>query len=172
VSLYGPYNAAQLGLTYDVFSNWTGHARSVLAQRATFTEQRPQTVDGPLAPAPYPDEVCVVSETESGAVAMNIINIAIYHADTRIELYGSKGTVIYRSRGDQVLGGRAGEAGLQELPIPPEHDDPWAVEAEFIGLVRGTIAEPSFTFADGVHSMEYLEAAYVSAVEGRRVALA
>ena len=57
------------------------------------------------------------------------------------------------------------------LPIPPEHDDPWRVEEEFIRLVRGEIETPSFTFQDGVKSMEYLEAAYYSAVEGRRIDL-
>lgn len=170
-ALYGPFNAAQLGLSYDVMARWTGHAKNVVAQRATFTTQRPLTPNGPLAPAPYPDEVTVIAETESGAVAMNIINIAIHFADLRVELYGSEGTVVYRSRGDQILGGRAGQDALQELPIPVEHDDPWAVEEEFIRLVRGEIDVPSFTFEDGVKSMEYLEAAYYSAIEGRKVDL-
>lgn len=169
--LYGPYNAAQLGLSYDVMARWTGHALNVTDQRANFVTQRPATPGGPLVRAPYPDEVTVIAETSSGAIAMNIINVAIHFADTRVELYGSEGTVVYRSRGDQVLGARAGEDALQELPIPPEHDDPWAVEEEFIRLVRGEIDEPSFTFEDGLKSMEYLEAAFVSATEGRRVDL-
>jgi len=37
--------------------------------------------------------------------------------------------------------------------------------------VRGEIDEPGFTFADGVANMEYLEAAYYAATEGRRVTL-
>lgn len=171
VDLYGPFNAAQLGLSYDVMARWTGPAKNVIAQRATFTAERPLTPDGPLARAPYPDEVTVISETESGAIAMNIINIAIHFADARVELYGSAGTVVYRSRGDEILGARAGEEALKVMPIPPEHDDPWRVEEEFIRLVRGEIDEPSFTFEDGAKSMEYLEAAYYSALEGRRVEL-
>ena len=52
LDLYGPYNAAQLGLTYDVISQWTGHATSVVAQRATFVPVRPLTPEGPLVPSP------------------------------------------------------------------------------------------------------------------------
>lgn len=39
----------------------------------------------------------------------------------------------------------------------------------FMRLVPGEIDAPSFTFADGVANMEYLEAAYYAATEGRRV---
>jgi predicted dehydrogenase len=74
MSLYGPYNAAQLGLSYDVMAPWTGHATRVLAQRATFTPERPETPGGPMAKTPYPDEVTAISETQSGAVQMNLLN--------------------------------------------------------------------------------------------------
>jgi len=169
LDLYGQFNAMQLGLSYDVFSRWTGHARSVVAQRASFTPERPLTEGGPIAKNPFPDEITVIAETTSGAIAMNLVNYSVYFADTRVELYGSEGTLIYRAKGDTILMGRAGEDELQPLPIPPEHDSPWQVEEEFVRLVRGEIDEPSFTFADGVKNMEYLEAAYYSAVEGRRV---
>jgi predicted dehydrogenase len=78
--------------------------------------------------------------------------------------------VVYKQRGDVILAGRAAGEGLEQIPIPPEHDSPWAVEEEFIRLVRGEIDEP-FSFWDGVKNMEYLEAAYYSALEGRRVDL-
>jgi predicted dehydrogenase len=88
-----------------------------------------------------------------------------------VELYGSEGTLVYRTKGDAILAGRAGEDELKPLPIPPEHDNPWRVEEEFVRLIRGEIEEPRFSVADGVKNMEYLEAAYYSAVEGRRVEL-
>jgi len=169
LSLYGPYNAGQIGLSYDVMIPWTGHARRVVAQRATFTPERPATPGGPMAKTPYPDEVTVIAETESGAVAMNLLNWAARFAESRVELYGSDGTIVYKQRGDEILAARTGDEALSPLPIPPEHDSPWLVEAEFVALVRGDLPEPSFTFEDGVKNMEYLEAAYHSAMEGRWV---
>jgi predicted dehydrogenase len=171
LALYGQFNAMQLGLSYDVMTRWTGYARSVAAQRATFVPERPLTPDGPLAPNPYPDEVSVIADTASGAVALNLVNYAIHFGDARIELYGSEGTVVYRQRGDTILGGRAGDEQLQPLPIPAEHDNPWLVEEAFVRLIRGELDTPSFTFADGVKNMEYLEAAYYAATEGRRIDL-
>jgi predicted dehydrogenase len=171
LDLYGQFNAMQLGLSYDVFSRWTGHARSVVAQRAAFVPERPLTEGGPIAKNPYPDEVTVISDTAGGAIAMNLVNWSAYFADSRIELYGSEGTLVYRSKGDTIAMGRAGDEEMKLMPIPPEHDNPWRVEEEFVRLIRGEVAEPSFTFADGVKNMEYLEAAYYSAVEGRRVEL-
>lgn len=168
-AMYGQYNVAQLGLTYDVMVPWTGHALRVLAQRATFVPQRPLTPGGAPAPVPYPDEVTAIAETESGAVQMNLLNWAAHFAETRIELYGDEGTIVYRARGDQISGARAGEEALQPLDIPPEHDNPWRVEEEFVRLVRGEIEEASFSFWDGVHNMRYLEAVYRSGNEGRWV---
>ena len=166
LELYGPYNASQIGLTYDVMVPWTGRATRVLAQRATFTPERPVTEGGPLAKAPYPEEVTIIAETESGAVQMNLMNWSIHFGESRVELYGAEGTIVYKQRGDVLLAGRKGDEALQPLPIPPEHDNPWLVEDEFVRLIRGEATEPSFTFLDGVKGMEYLKAAYTSAVEG------
>lgn len=171
-TVYGTYNALQLGLSYDVMARWTGHATSLVAQRAFFTPRRPATRGAALAETPYPEEVTVVADTESGAVMTNLVNYAAYFGDPRIELYGERGTLVYRGRGDEVLGAQAGDKdGLRPLPIPPEHDQPWRIEDEFARLIRGEIDTPSFTFADGVKNMAYLEAAYRSAVEGQRVGM-
>ena len=171
VDLYGQFNAAQLGLTYDVMARWTGHATTLVAQRTSFVPERPATPGGPLAPNPYPDAVTVLAETTGGAIQTNVLNYAIHFGASRIELYGAEGTIVYFAQGDAITMAHAGDQGLQPVPIPAEYDNPWSVEEEFIRLIRGEIAEPSFTFADGVKNMEYLEAAFYAAVEGRRVTL-
>jgi predicted dehydrogenase len=171
LALYGQFNAMQLGLSYDVMSRWTGHARSVVAQRGTFVPERPVTADGPMTKNPYPDEITVIADTTSGAVALNLVNYSVRFAQTRVELYGSDGTVVYVAKGDTIMAGHLEDDELAAMPIPPEHDNPWRVEEEFVRLVRGEIEQPSFTFADGVKNMEYLEAAYYASVEGRRVDL-
>ncbi len=57
------------------------------------------------------------------------------------------------------------------MDIPPEHQNPWLVEENFIKLCRGEIEDTDFTFYDGLKHMEYQEATYQAAVEGRRVDL-
>jgi predicted dehydrogenase len=161
----------QLGLSYDVMSRWTGHATSVVGQRATFVQERPLTAGGPIVQNPFPDEVTVLADTTSGALMSNVVNYSVRFAATRVELYGSEGTVVYFSQNDRIMSGRVGEDELKATPIPAEHDNPWLVEEEFVRLIRGEIERPSFTFQDGVRNMEYLEGAYYSAVEGRRVDL-
>ena len=169
LELYGRFNAAQLGLTYDVMRQWTGDATSLVAHRSTFVRQRPAVAAGPVVDNPYPDAVTVVAETTGGAEMINVLNYSVYFGDSRVELYGDQGTVVYRQRGDAIVGGHVGDDAPRPMPIPPEHDNPWRVEEEFVRLVRGEIAEPGFTFADGIANMEYLEAAYYAGVEGRRV---
>ncbi len=172
LELYGRANAMQLGLTYDVIRPLAGSATRVLSQRMNFVQDRPLTPEGPIVRNPFPDEISVVSETESGALVHVIVNYSVHFAESRIEVYGDAGTLVQKQRGDVVLGARVGDKELKEMPIPAEHAQPWLVEDEFIRLVRGEIAEPSFSFLDGVRNMEFLEAAYVSSLEGRWVALA
>ena len=172
LNLYGRFNAMQLGLSYDVMRRWTGDATSLVAQRDSFVPRRPLTPGGPLADNPYPDAVTVVAETSGGATMINILNYSVHFGDSRVELFGENGTVVYRRRGDAIVGARATDAELAPLAIPPEYDNPWQVEEEFVQLVRGQVNTPSFTFGDGVVNMEYLEAAYYAGTEGRRVTLA
>ena len=120
---------------------------------------------------PYPDAVTVVAETARGASAINILNYSVYFGDSRIELFGEKGQVMYRLRGDSLVGAKAGDADLAPLAIPPELDNTWRVDEEFVQLVRAEIDEPGFTFEHGAVNMEYLGAAYYAATEGRRVTL-
>jgi hypothetical protein len=84
LALYGKFNAMQLGLSYDVMRRWTGNATSVVAQRAVFVPRRPLTPNGPIVDNPYPDAVTVLAETTSGASAINMLNYAVYHGESRI----------------------------------------------------------------------------------------
>jgi hypothetical protein len=69
-----------------------------------------------------------------------------------------------RFYGDQTnMHGLAQQFGRSKIPGGSRRN--------FVQLGRGEIEEPSFTFDDGVVNMEYLEAAYFAAIEGRRVTL-
>ena len=71
----------------------------------------------------------------------------------------------------QLLAGRQGEPGLQEVVIPTDQAGDWRVEEEFIGAIRGQ-EEIQFTdFESGVGYMEFTEAVFQSAQTGQAVTL-
>ena len=82
----------------------------------------------------------------------------------RIEIYGEEGTLVVPLRGD-LLGGRKDDDALAPLDVPAEYEGSWAVEEEFVRLVRGEIDEPELGFYDGVKNIEFLEAAHRSMAE-------
>jgi hypothetical protein len=51
----------------------------------------------------------VLAETEGGAVAMNMLNWAARFGESRMELYGTDASLVYKMRGDIVLTGKAGD---------------------------------------------------------------
>ena len=87
-------------------------------------------------------------------------------------IYDPRGERMYDERQqDEILGAQVGEGSLKTLPIPPEYDDEWRVEEDFVRYVRGEVPAMGPTFLDGVKNMEYLEAVYTSTAEGRWVDL-
>lgn len=158
VNAFGPINAWQLGLYWDVMAPWVGQARRVLAQASLFTPRRPESPGGPVVEVAYPDSMMAIAETDLDVTVFSYQNWAARFGTNRIELYGEEGTLVYQQQGDVILGGQQGDDALATLPIPAELDDPWHVEADFVRLIRGELAAPSFSFLDGVRNMEYLEA--------------
>jgi len=167
--VFGPYNAMQLGLYWDVMSPWVGTAQRVLAHGHTFVTERPDGVGGPLAPVEKPDSITAIAETDRGIVASNVQWWAGLFGTNRVELYGEEATAIYYNQDDLLVGARAGDAKLEPMNVPAEYDDPWHVEADFAALIRGDLQEAPFTFMDGIRNMEYLKAVNESVNEGRWV---
>jgi predicted dehydrogenase len=166
---FGPYNAMQLGLYWDVMSPWVGRAERVLAHGHTFIKGRPESPGGPMVPVEKPDSLTAIAETDRGIVASNVQWWGAHFGTSRVELYGEEATVVYNNQGDVVLGARVGDEGLQPLDVPAEHDDPWHVEADFAALIRGDLEQAPFTFEDGIRNMQYLKAVTESMNEGQWV---
>ena len=62
-------------------------------------------------------------------------------------------------------------ADLKEIPIPPEKERPWRVEADFVAAIREGSRSSSTDFATGVQYMEFTEAVALSANRGEAVEL-
>ncbi|MSQ26903.1 MAG: Gfo/Idh/MocA family oxidoreductase [Dehalococcoidia bacterium] len=185
IKYFGAINPMHIGFYWDIMHPWVGDARRVLAQAHTFTTEREEVPGGPRVTVGLPDSVTAVAEMESGAIVNQTQLWAGHFGPSRIEIYGENGTLVYISRiydprgermyddrqQDEILGAQVGEGTLKTLPIPPEYDDEWRVEEDFVRYVRGEVPAMGPTFLDGVKNMEYLEAVYTSTVEGRWVDL-
>ena len=167
----GATNPLFLSPFWEVFVPWFGPARRVLAQCATFTERRASPDGGSPVKIELPDAVNVVAEMESGAIVTILQSGVAPFGQSRVEIFGDRGTLSYLVRGDGIQGGRVGEANLQPFTIPPELEETWQVEADFIRLVRGELEEGHPSFHEGVAYTELSEATMLSAREGRWVSL-
>ncbi len=168
---FGPINPMHIGFYWDVLGPWFGEAQRVLAQAYTFTTERDEYPGGPRIKVELPDTVTAIAEMKNGAIVTNTQLWAARFGTSRIEIYGEDGTLVYHQRGDVIEGARAGDEELKPLPIPPDMEERWHVEEDFLRAVRGESTDPRPSFLDGLRNMEYLEAVYASTKEGRWVDL-
>lgn len=159
-----------LGLYWDVLSAWFGDATRVLADARIYTPERTRGADSTRIPAVVPESTTVIAETESGAVVTLTHTDVTRFGQSRIEIYGERGTLVFPSM-EEVMGGRGNDKELAPLTVPPEWQGAWQAEEEFVRLVRGEaeVAVPSFE--DGLKNMEFLEAARQSSIQGQWVDL-
>ena len=88
----------------------------------------------------------------------------------RLEIYGSEGTLAHYppTRGQGlvgIFGARAGDQELRPIPIPPETESRWAMNEDFISMIRDD-KPPSpdlATVYDGVKYTEFTTACFLSA---------
>ena len=167
---FGVINPMALGIYWDVLRTWFGDPRRVLASSDIFTPQRADGPEGTPMSIELPDAITVIAQME-GSVVVTCIQSGVAHfGQERIEIYGEEGTLICSPQGD-LMGAQRGDEALGPLTVPEDYLDSWHVEEDFVGLVRGEIAEGDLTFYDGVKNVEYLEASHLSSVEGRWVEL-
>lgn len=166
-------NMLALGILHETLVRWTPHPTRVLAQTHTFVTERLDPATGETAKVGTPDSVQILTEIPGGARGIYHLSGAIHHGPgMQLHLYGSEGTLKYSfANGDRLVGAKAGDAQLAEIPIPDSKAGSWRVEEEFINAIRGE-EEVEFTdFATGVRYMEFTEAVARSAEQGSAVSL-
>ena len=167
--IYGEMNCLYLGYCWDVLRDWFGEPERVLAHYASFTPQRLSEPGGAMITVGTPESVTAIAEMRSGAHVTSIQTGVAHFGEDRIEIYGDEGTLVCGPSGVNLTGGRRGEDGLKPIEVPNEYRDEWSVESDFVRMVRGEIEQMFLSFEDGVRNMEYLDACYRSAHEGRWV---
>ena len=146
-----------MGMWIEVLNRWVGPATS-LAAKAAYHFDKVENSEGKLVDATVPDSVSITADLECGATASyHFSTEASFAGPHKIELYGSKGALIYTLFGDEIHGATTGMSSLQ--PIEPLTDEIrlQTTDAEFIQAIReGTPVHPSFD--EGVQYMEFCEA--------------
>ena len=181
-----------LGTHWLYLADWFyGEVKAVTAMLGYHISRDPRPDEKPYHPGD--DSAVMMLEFENGARGVLHVSSVAYE-DTafeqthHMEFHGSAGTLYSFTDWDKtqsVSGAREGEGALHDLPIP---DDIWGTarrdfvpdtykdvfrEHDFMArgfvsaIANDTFVEPSFR--EGARIQRYLQAALVSAQEGRRV---
>jgi predicted dehydrogenase len=178
------YNVLNVGMFAEILNRWVGRARTVSAAGRIFTTRRRDPETGEMRAVQIADSVGITGELENGAHYVHTFTgVAPNNAGDSIEIYGTKGALVYDISTHRVLLGkmtapkigRPGQIMPKEPPpqpieIPAAERGEWRVEADFASAIRyGTPVFPNFQ--DGVDYMNFVEAVGRSMVEGRTIYL-
>lgn len=166
-------NMLTLGILHETLIRWVPDPVRVVAQAHAFTPERLDLTSGMLVRVGTPDSIQALTVLAGGARGMyHVSGVSRFGPGSQIHLYGSDGTLKYElSPHDRLWGAQHGESQLREIPVPPEQEYGWDVEAEFIGSIRGERQVTFTDFAAGVRYMEFTEAVVRSAATTRAVEL-
>jgi predicted dehydrogenase len=181
-----------LGTHWFYLADWFyGEIKAVSAMLGYQVRREPRPDGQPYTPAD--DSAVMMLEFENGARGVLHLTALAYEETSfgqihQMEFHGSGGTLHSFTDWDKtqsVSGARDGEGAVQDLPIPDhiwgtarrdfvpdtykdifrEHD--FMARGFVSAIVNDQPAEPSFR--DGARVQRYLEAALLSACEGRRI---
>ena len=153
-------NMLAMGIVHETLTRWVPDPIQVLAQTQIFTAERKNEQTGQLEEVGTPDTVHVLTELPAGVRGIYHLSGVVHHGPAlQIRLFGTAGTLqCVCDPEDRLLGARAEDAQLAEIPIAPEKEGGWRVEADFIDAIRGEKKIEFTTFAAGVRYMEFTEA--------------
>ena len=164
------YNILSMGIWYEAMIRWVGPATKVMAMTKVNVPHRLDE-DGNWQAVTIPDHVDILCELANGAQAhMRLSAISGLSRGNEVWLYGSEGTIHLDQRLN-VYAGKRGDAQLSEVPNPPENQDHWRVEEEFISAIQGKEQITRTPFSVGLHYMEWTEAVTRSAQTGQAISL-
>jgi predicted dehydrogenase len=177
VTLSG-YNMLGLGILHETLLRWAPPPVRVLAQVHAHIGMRIDPPSGVRRAVGTPDSVQVLAALANGARATyHCSGVTPFGQAMDIQLFGSDGVLTYDLQRDVIRGGKRSQSPpmkldeLKEIPIPPEQEGGWRVEAEFVEAIREGTQIRFTDFATAVQYMEFTEAVARSAEEGTAVDL-
>ena len=172
VTKYSGFNMLNLGILYESVLRWVAPADRVRAHASKFIPDRFDPEKEATARVGTPDSVQVLTGHEDGSVGVYRVSGVVRHAEEMsVTLFGCDGTLRYDLATDEITGARTGEPALKPLPIPESLRGGWAVEAEFVGAIRGENPVTHTNFITGARYMQFTEAVARSSRHQRPVIL-
>ncbi len=163
------FNIMSMGIWYEAVLRWVGEATRVQAMGKTFTRRRTDE-SGTLRTVRVPEHVDVVADMACGAqLHMQVSSVTGLAGAPEAFLFGSEGTL--RFADNRLFGGKRGDDGLDEIPIPEDEVGGWRVEEEFVSAIRGEEKITHTTPQSGVKYMEFTEAVTRSMQTGQAISL-
>jgi predicted dehydrogenase len=161
-------NVLTLGIYAEVVQRWFGPITHVFARQKTINSVRYGYE------IRIPDLVIVLCKFESGMEGvMEFSGVALFETSDRLQVFGNQGMLSYDFSTDRIMGGRLGEKDASEIEIPPELEQRWRVEEDFIAAVRSPASiQPQPSFAVGVQYMRVVQAVADSVAVGSEVQIA
>jgi predicted dehydrogenase len=161
----------------DALRWWFGEVKAVAGAVSTMVRQRRLPDSSAMAKVDADDNFAVILRFANGALGtIHVTATAGHEGDEEITLSGSEGTLQIRQ--GRLLGGRAGDFSLNELPIPERLSGGLIPGSHYLvqpttlllrawgtAIRDGAAAPPSF--ADGVKTQELLDGALRSSQQGR-----
>jgi predicted dehydrogenase len=172
-------NVLILGILHETLLRWAPPPVRVLAQSHSFIPERVDAGTGQRRPVGTPDCVQVLATLQGGARAVYHLGGTLpFGQEQSITLYGRAGVLHYDLAADRLLGASGSEGmssarreEMHEIAIPPEKEEGWRVEADFVESIRQGKPVRLTDFATGVHYMGFTEAVAKSAASGCAVDL-
>ena len=161
-------NTMTMGMWAEVLNRWVGPATLVTAAGSSHRRKR-TTVDGATVDSVVPDSLGIAAVLECGATATyHFSTAAAFGPGSSIEIYGSRGALVYTLFEERIQGATAGHDALEPVPVPEEEERRQTTDSEFVrAILEGTPVYPDFP--EGVRYMEFSEAVAVSLATGKAV---
>ena len=161
-------NTMTMGMWAEVLDRWVGPAIRVATTGSSHNPRR-RTADGRTVDSVVPDSLAIAADLECGATATyHFSTAAAFGPGSSIEIYGSKGALVYTLFKEEIHGATAGRDELAPIPVPPEEERHQTTDSEFVrAILEGTPVFPDFH--EGMRYMEFSEAVAISLATGTTV---
>ncbi len=169
----------------DALRLWCGEISDVDARLNIAVRERFAPHLGQMQPVDADDNAVVTLGFASGALGIVTASGVARGGESRIELYGSQGTLVLKGFAGELWGAQAGAQTLSKLEVPEQYNAPARGKPGQQGMILALLDELAKaihaghppdrsllpTFADGLAVQRVLDAAQRASEEGRRVRL-